>query len=195
MSDQTPPQYPSYPTGGEQAPPGYGPPPPAYGNQPPAYGASQQGPAIPYASWGARLGAYLLDGLIVTAVAMVPIVIGAIIAFSGSEVDPVTDELTSVNSTGVTIMVFGYLVAFVFTVWNQVFRQGRTGQSLGKKIVSIQVVRADSGQFLGAGLAFLRAIMMALLGGICFINYLWPLWDEKKQAWHDKVVGSVVIRK
>lgn len=26
------------------------------------------------------------------------------------------------------------------------------------------------------------------------LDYLWPLWDSKNQALHDKVVGSVVIR-
>jgi len=26
------------------------------------------------------------------------------------------------------------------------------------------------------------------------LDYLWPLWDRKKQALHDKVVGSVVVR-
>ncbi len=26
------------------------------------------------------------------------------------------------------------------------------------------------------------------------LDYLWPLWDEKKQSLHDKVVGSVVVK-
>jgi uncharacterized RDD family membrane protein YckC len=26
------------------------------------------------------------------------------------------------------------------------------------------------------------------------LDYLWPLWDTKNQALHDKVVGSIVVR-
>jgi uncharacterized RDD family membrane protein YckC len=26
------------------------------------------------------------------------------------------------------------------------------------------------------------------------LDYLWPLWDAKHQAWHDKVAASVVVR-
>jgi uncharacterized RDD family membrane protein YckC len=26
------------------------------------------------------------------------------------------------------------------------------------------------------------------------LNYLWPLWDDKKQALHDKVAGTNVVR-
>jgi uncharacterized RDD family membrane protein YckC len=30
-------------------------------------------------------------------------------------------------------------------------------------------------------------------GNFCFLGYLWMLWDDKNQTWHDKVVNSVVI--
>lgn len=185
MSDQTPPPYPSYP--GDQGTPGYG-------AQPQPYAQPAYGQVMPYASWWSRVGAYLLDGLVVMAVLIVPFGVGAAIAFAGAKTDPVTDELTDVNPLGFVIIVLGYLAVFAFAIWNQAIRQGRTGQSLGKQWVGIQVVRADSGQFLGAGTGFLRLIMNSILGS-CFLNYLWPLWDERKQTWHDKVVGSVVIRK
>ena len=28
----------------------------------------------------------------------------------------------------------------------------------------------------------------------CYIGYLWPLWDEKRQTFSDKIVSSVVVR-
>lgn len=199
MSDQNPPQYPSYPTGGEQ-PPAYGStPPPAYGYPPQQpYYAGQPGPTVPYASWGARLGAYLLDGLIGVAVAIIPFIIGGIIIGTTSTTSTDANGYTTMtggNPLAFVFLAIGYIFIIAFTIWNYVFRQGRKGQSLGKKIVGIQVVRVENGQFLGAGTAFLRLIMSSILGGICFLNYLWPLWDDKKQAWHDKVVGSVVIRR
>jgi len=31
-------------------------------------------------------------------------------------------------------------------------------------------------------------------GQIFYLGYLWMLWDDKQQTWHDKVVGSIVVR-
>ncbi len=206
MSDQNPPQYPSYPGPGEPTPPGqppaYGTPPPAYGATPPAYGSA---PApgynpvpIPFAGWWSRVGAYLLDSVFGFAIAIVPFIIGAVILGSTSTTTTDADGYTSVdagNPLGYVFLVLGYLAIFGFQIWNAVFRQGRTGQTLGKKIVGIQVVRADSGAVLGAGTAFLRWLMFVIVGGICFLDYLWPLWDDKNQSWHDKIAGSVVLQK
>ena len=44
-------------------------------------------------------------------------------------------------------------------------------------------------------MAFVRWLVSSIIGGICFIDYLWPLVDDKKQTWHDKIVGSVVTTK
>lgn len=144
------------------------------------------------------MGAYLLDGLIGVAVAIIPFIIGGIIIGTTATSTPNVsgyDTVDGGNPLGYVFLAIGYVALFVFQIWNNGVRQGKTGQSLGKKIVGIQVVRVENGQFLGAGAGFLRWLMASILGGICFLNYLWPLWDDKKQAWHDKVVGSVVIRK
>jgi hypothetical protein len=29
---------------------------------------------------------------------------------------------------------------------------------------------------------------------VCYLGYLWMLWDDQKQTWHDKIVDSAVIR-
>lgn len=161
-----------------------------YGTAPPA---SQWGP---YAGWWSRVGASILDGLFGFAICVVPLVVGAIVAFNDLEQDPFTDEVSGdVNMLGVVIMILGFLAALAFGIWNTVFRQGRKGQTVGKQIVGIQVLKEGTGQFLGAGTAFLRAILNAILGNACFVNYLWPLWDSKNQTWHDMIVGSVVTKK
>ena len=41
--------------------------------------------------------------------------------------------------------------------------------------------------------------MLYVFGGLSFIgvgavNFLWPLWDVKRQSWHDKVAGTIVVR-
>jgi uncharacterized RDD family membrane protein YckC len=33
-----------------------------------------------------------------------------------------------------------------------------------------------------------------IISSLVVIGYLWALWDEKKQAIHDKIAGTVVIK-
>ncbi|OYD67805.1 RDD family protein [Rhodococcus sp. OK302] len=195
---------------GSCQPPQYGQVPP---NQPPQYGQmppmSPQGylppqPAYPYASWISRVWAYLLDNFIVPLPGLILMIVGAVIAFSGAEVSTYetygtydtyeSSNIDGVNGAGIAVMVVGGLAILLIELWNFVFRQGNTGQTLGKKWLGISVVRESDGVPLGPGMAFLRLLMMSILGGACFINYLWPLWDAKSQCWHDMVVRSVVIR-
>jgi uncharacterized RDD family membrane protein YckC len=80
---------------------------------------------------------------------------------------------------------------------------GRSGRSVGERACGI-AVRSDphrSGVARRAtyGQAFGRAVMLYVFGGLSFmgvgaINFLWPLWDVKRQAWHDKVAGTIVVR-
>lgn len=185
MSDQ-----PNY----QAPPPGYQPPPAAPGSYEAA--GYPSGTFAPYAGWWSRVGAILLDSLIGLAVGIVPIGIGAALAFKDAEADAITGEVTGgINGAGLALIGLGYLLVFAFQIWNVIFRQGRKGQTLGKQVVGIQVVKADTGQFLGAGTAFVRWLVGSILGGLCLLNYLWPLWDDKKQTWHDKIVGSVVTAK
>lgn len=158
-------------------------------------------PAYPYASWISRVVAYLLDNFIVPLPGVILMIVGAVIAFSGAEVSTYdtydtyeSSSVDGVNAAGIVIMFVGGLAILLIEVWNYVFRQGNTGQSLGKKWLGISVVREFDGVPLGPGMALLRWIIMAIVGGACFINYLWPLWDQKSQCWHDMVVRSVVIR-
>lgn len=188
--DATPPPYPSYP--GDSAAP-----------MPPAaapYGAPPIQPAGQYASWIKRVAASLIDGLLTFAIMVIPLGIGVALLVTSLSTTTDLDGYTTTEVTnsgalavGIIIMVVGFLLAFAFGIWNTVFRQGRTGQTIGKKALNIRVVRLDNGQFMGTGTAFLRWIMAYLLGNLCFLDYLWPLWDDRKQTWHDKVVGTVVI--
>jgi uncharacterized RDD family membrane protein YckC len=29
---------------------------------------------------------------------------------------------------------------------------------------------------------------------VLFVGFLWIIWDAEKQAWHDKIAGTVVVR-
>ena len=71
---------------------------------------------------------------------------------------------------------------------------GKTGQTWGRKIVGIKVVGETTGQPIGIGKALGRQLFASFISGqILYLGYLWMLWDDKKQTWHDKVIGSIVV--
>jgi uncharacterized RDD family membrane protein YckC len=185
---QQPPPQPGY---GQQPPPqqGYGQPQPGYG-QPPAYGQPGYGtgsPFGPYAGWGTRLLAYIIDALVAVGAGIIFIIIGAVLLGSA---DP-----GETNPAGLLLMVLGYIVIFAVQIWNFVFKQGNTGYSVGKGVMGIKVVGVNTGQPIGAGGGFVRWLMHAFIDGlICYLGFLWPLWDDKNQTWGDKVASSIVVQ-
>jgi uncharacterized RDD family membrane protein YckC len=159
-----------------------------YGGSPVLF-APQTAPA-PLAGWWRRVGAYLLDYL----VALVPYLLGTAVglALLREVPDPAGgtyDEFTP--GTGIAFAL-GLLGTLAVIVWNRYLRQGRTGQSLGKRALGIRLVSARDAQPLGAGMAFGRDIAH-FLDGIVYIGWLWPLWDRLNQTFADKVAGSVVV--
>lgn len=196
---QLPPGYQPPPPPGYQPPPGYGQAPP-YGQQPPpGYPPNQgQSPTGSYAGWWSRVGAQLLDAAIVLAIIIIPLVAGLIIAFKDAETDPVTGDITGgVAASGILILVLTGLIYLAFDIWNRGIRVGSKGQSLGKQIVGIRIVKADDGQLLGSGGGFLRWLMtlvFSLISCVSLLDVLWPLWDDKNQTLHDKVVSSIAVR-
>ncbi len=195
---QTPYGQPSYgqtPYG--QAP--YGQPPygqPQYGQQPygqPPYGGGYGygAPVAPLADWGPRAGAYLIDSLI----SSVPVLIGygVFLANIVSRADnPYPDD--NPQAYAIVILLLGLAISLGLGLWNRVFRQGRTGQSVGKSVLHLKLVDATYFQPVGAGKAFLREFLSGLFNNACFLNLLWPLWDDQKQTWHDKVMTTYVIK-
>jgi uncharacterized RDD family membrane protein YckC len=140
-----------------------------------------------YASWGRRLGAYLLDVLVI-AVPLIAI-IGVALAAGSPE-----DE----NDSSWTAVAIAYLLTIVVPFVYFTLMHGReSGQTLGKKWLGIRVVDGSSGNSIGYGRAFGRYAISFVFGLFVIpsiLDYLWPLWDQKKQALHDKVVGSIVVR-
>ena len=81
------------------------------------------------------------------------------------------------------------------------FFHGKDGRTLGKRALGIYVGDAAGGYPIGYGRAFGRwcaqFLLIAWLAWIVIpfvLNYLWPLWDDQHQCWHDKIVSSSVFR-
>jgi uncharacterized RDD family membrane protein YckC len=134
---------------------------------PPAYGGST-GPSGPRAGFWVRFAAALLDGIILG-------IVGTILrAITG-------DALGSLLSLALDFAYFGY------------FEGGPSGQSIGKKVLDIRVVRFADGGPLGWGTALLRHLASYLSALVCGLGYFWMLWDPEKMTWHDKLSHTVVV--
>ena len=155
------------------------------------------------AGFGSRLGAYLLDVVLYGLVMLIPIVAGILVI-----VMPIINNCVSVVGSpdlicppgvpsgssvagGVALIVLGVLaVMFIY-----VRAEGKTGQTWGRKIVGIKVVRVADGLPPGFWRALGRELFGNIISGqILYLGYLWMIWDKDRQTWHDKVAGTIVIK-
>lgn len=140
-----------------------------------------------YASYGRRVAAFLVDSLLVW---VPPFLLGGVgIAFLFSEM---------ARPIGIVLIVIALFWLPVTSIWNYIIRQGKTGQTFGKARIGIRLVRIENGQPIGAGYAFLRWFLAALLGSITgsiftIIDLIFPAFDDKKQRVLDKMLGTVVV--
>jgi uncharacterized RDD family membrane protein YckC len=88
----------------------------------------------------------------------------------------------------------GVALSLVFSFGYYTYFHGRTGQTPGDAAVGIRVVDIESGEVIGYGRAFGRALVSIASILVIAIGYLWMLWDPRKQTWHDKAVGSIPLR-
>lgn len=148
----------------------------APGYNPAGYGFGAGSPGGVPANFGQRLGAYLIDVLIVgVSVAVLSAIFGAI-----------SDVL------GLIVYLAG-IVGGVYYFAH--FEGGPTGQTIGKKTLNIRVVDATTGQpGIGMGRAVGRYFARIVSALPCYLGFLWMLWDEKKETWHDKMLTTRVTQ-
>ncbi len=93
------------------------------------------------------------------------------------------------------LVLFGVAYAgFVIFYWLGKLT-GETGVTPGRKALNIKVVDKETGQPIGMGRGIGRGLFASTISRwICYIGYLWMLWDADGQTLHDKVTNAVVIR-
>ena len=181
-----PPAPPSYPD-----PPSVASPPLRSQYPPPSF----DGPAgVPYASWGIRLGGWLIDGVIF---AVVQVLLGA--AFRRT--NTLTVHMVMTRNGVVQHNTFSFLAliitAILFIAYSTIFCGGPRGQTVGMMAVGVRIVREETNGAVGYGRACGRALLEEVLRPtvvIWILDMLFPLWDQKRQTLHDKAVGTVVLR-
>ena len=168
-----PPGYPQPPV---EPPPGH----PGSGSPPPP--SAGPAPGVLYSSFWQRVVAYLVDLVVMgTFGAVIRVLLGR---------HPGAADLSIAILTALVVHAV-YLVG----LW-------QTGQTLGMRILSLAVLRAEDGGRLTPSQAALRFIPFGLALIVPFIGPL--IWiglaisvatDPRGQGFHDRLAGSVVVRR
>jgi uncharacterized RDD family membrane protein YckC len=202
---------PPRPGGWPAAPPG---PPPGGPFAPPgAYGAPGYGYGQPYggyvekAGFWSRFAALIIDGLIVgtfsipawLALEVGPTRTTTCTVDDGNNITGFGDEanaLCEVPTNGtIALAVILYLAAVVAgIIYFAKLEGGPSGATVGKRALGIKVVDKYGGGPIGTGRAVGRYFARILSAIVCYLGYLWMLWDPEKQTWHDKMVNSYVVK-
>ena len=156
----------------------------------------------PLASWGSRVAAWFIDVLIIAVPATVifwTLVAGAI-GLSGDDND--AGFWVYVGGAILSVLIFA-AIALIYAPATMARRGARNGQTWGKQMVGIRVVR-DGGGPVDFWFAALREVVVkGLAVGIAstvipfvpwFLDNFWPLWDDENRALHDMAVSTHVVR-
>lgn len=120
---------------------------------------------------------------------------------------PTPEEVSAVLGPGfMTLVVTGWLVYLILSMLNGVVLVARSGQTVGDRVVQTRkVVAGRRPPTLGAALlrwliptTLLMASNIPFLGfagyAAWLVDHLRPLWDNKRQTWHDKAASTYVER-
>jgi len=207
-----PPPYPGPPPPAAPPPSGYGaapppaaPPPSGYGAAPPpaapyGYGATQpvDNQGRPLAGWWLRFGAIFLDSLILNIPAFV---------LSRVFVSHHSGQLYGGRHLAGGLIVIGLIFTLVDLAYFSLLSGSERGQTVGQMAFGIAVRDEATGGPIGpqrAGLRILALVPGMILDWVPILGFLAvlysivaglsPLWDRRRQGFHDKATHTFVIK-
>ena len=156
----------------------------------PAPPASEASPSAgPLADYGERVIAALVDFLVRAAIVIVVTLVAAGIG-AGND-----------DAAGIGVLLAVYLIAPLYA---PIVMSRWEGQTVGHKVVGTRIVTRAGAPVTG-GKAFVREFLtknvlvegiggLFTLGILPLLNYLWPLWDDRNEALHDKMCDTRVVK-
>lgn len=136
---------------------------------------------------GTRVAARIIDVLVVA----VPI---AVLLYAATDVDVEADTFE--------LPLWVTLAAVALAAAYEILLIALSGQTVGKRLLHIQVVDVVTGRPPSLGSAAIRYLVptvpaavpipgAALLGPLVYLSVL---WSPTRQGWHDRAAGTVVVR-
>lgn len=133
-----------------------------------------------YAGFWIRFGAVLIDLVVIGVVFLVPLTF-----IYGPE------YWTGENIPhGFWDILLNYIFPFIATMWFWLRFLGTPG----KMVLKLKIVDAKTGNKMSLGQSVIRYFAYILAALPLSLGYIWIGIDKRKQGWHDKLAGTVVIR-
>lgn len=121
-----------------------------------------------------RFAAFVIDVVIISVIIVVLGAIGVIDLGNPSATDQVIEA----------VITLGYYILLTAAF----------GATLGKMALGMKVVD-ESGQKAGVLKVLIRETIGKIVSAIViFLGYIWILFDDKRQGWHDKIGGTFVVK-
>jgi uncharacterized RDD family membrane protein YckC len=135
------------------------------------------------AGWGARCGAFLFDYILTLLIPALTLVLAVYIK-----------RRWQAPGAANVIVALGYLAAAALVFFNFVYFYVLDGQSFGKRLIGLRVVRTDGApiNYKTAALRHIAGYPLSFLGlGLGIVSIL---WDARQQGWHDKLAKTIVVK-
>lgn len=147
-----------------------------------------------YAGFVSRFIAFSIDMIIISLAGfMVTFFLGQIIQFFGLDASVENVYIGTILATlqGAILLAGGLFTTF-FSLIYFLFFWTLAGFTPGKGLMGLRVIRHD-GTEVTFGPALRRFLGYWVSAIVFFIGFLWVIVDRRRQGWHDKIAGTVVI--
>jgi len=145
-----------------------------------------------YGGFWRRFVAFSTDKLILATIGFMMFLLGSVAFGLGISPSDLAEDPESLFALGLQVMaIYQAITIFLDMVYFTYFH-GTTGQTPGKRLMGLRVV-GDTGEPITLGTAFLRWVGYIVSFVPKFMRFLWAGADRRKQGWHDKIAGTVVI--
>lgn len=122
-----------------------------------------------------RSAAFVVDTVIVAAVAYATLKIALFAAGGGSHTE------------------YLYPALFVLASTYFIFLHALSGRTIGKMLMKIRVINSE-GEDVGVWDSFIRWVGYFISAVVMLAGFFWAAFDSEGQAWHDKMAGTYVVK-
>jgi uncharacterized RDD family membrane protein YckC len=143
-----------------------------------------------YAGFFTRFFALLIDQIAMAVLAfIVALILGGLVG------------LTLVSNSGFlsfltgTVALITWVILLIFQFVYFGYFWSKSGQSVGMKLLNIQVVRRTEGQPISFWRGAFRGSLGYYISGLVFsLGFIWAAFDANKETWHDKIFDTWVVQ-
>jgi uncharacterized RDD family membrane protein YckC len=145
-----------------------------------------------YGGFWRRLTAFSIDKFILTSIGVMLFFVGTVAFGLGISPYDMAEQPEALLALGMKVMLIFQAITLFLDMAYFTWFHGTTGQTPGKRLMGLRVVQ-DTGEQLTLGMAFLRWVGYIISALPLLMGFIWAGVDRRKQAWHDKIAGTVVI--